>query len=432
MIPPSPPLLNADLRVAAEEKLAQEPVAVVHQAGTEKLLHELQVHQVELEMQNEALRQAKTALEESRGRYIELYEFAPVGYLTLSLDGFISEINLAGCALLGLERRNLLQRSFAAFVGEVDQALWGLHFNNVAEDDWQSSIELALQRGDGVRIYARLDCTRPSRNPTPATQEIWTANQSLATGKSAAKPLGMLITLTDISKRNQAENELRESETQLRQLSNFLQQVREEDRSYFARELHDELGQNLTALRFDFDLLANDLGNEHPEVVSRLEAIDQIIHGTVDAVRRICEDLRPGMLDDLGLAAALVSHIKRFARQSGGNCDLELDRQDYALNDQISTAIFRIVQESLTNIARHAGASHAMVSLQDAGDELVLMVADDGCGIPVKSAVGKNNFGLIGIRERVNMLGGRLTIDSEPGRGTHLEIHIPKPPGLAL
>ncbi|MEI7429798.1 MAG: ATP-binding protein [Betaproteobacteria bacterium] len=431
MIPPSPPPQNSELRVAAEDSLTRSPQLDGYLQSSEKLLHELHVHQVELEMQNEALRQTKNALEESRARYIDLYEFAPVGYLTLSLDGFISEINLAGSGLLGLDRRNLLQRSFAAFVCEEDQRHWGLHFNNVAEDDWQSSIELALQRGDGIRIYARLDCTRPSRNPTPGAQEIWTANQSLDSGKGRAKHLGMLVTLTDISKRNQAENELRESESQLRQLSNFLQQVREEDRSYFARELHDELGQNLTALRFDFDLLADDLASEKPEVVSRLEAINQIIHGTVDAVRRICEDLRPGMLDDLGLAAALVSHVKRFARQSGVSCDLELDRQDYAINEQISTAIFRIVQESLTNIARHAGAAHAMVSLQDDGDELVLMVADDGCGIPAKPTGGKNNFGLIGIRERVNMLGGRLTIDSEPGRGTHIEIHIPKPPEVA-
>lgn len=223
--------------------------------------------------------------------------------------------------------------------------------------------------------------------------------------------------------------ELVESEAHLRQLSVFLQHVREEDRAHFARELHDELGQNLTALRIDFNGLANSLTETSPAVAARLAAIDRMIDGTVDSVRRICEDLRPGMLDDLGLEAALASYAKRFSRQSGVACDLALDRDDYGLDEPMSTAIFRIVQESLTNIARHAAASHAMVALQDSGDDLLLTIADDGCGLPAELTSERKTYGLLGMRERVSMLGGHITIDSAPTRGTHIEVRIPRQQG---
>lgn len=216
-----------------------------------------------------------------------------------------------------------------------------------------------------------------------------------------------------------------ESEAHLRQLSIFLQKVREQDRAHFARELHDELGQNLTALRIDFNTLAGDLGSTEPRVVARLEAIDRMIDSTVDSVRRICEDLRPGMLDDLGLEAALKSYTKRFTRQFGVACDISLEREDYGLDEPMTTAVFRIVQEALTNVARHAKAQNAMVSLQAHGEDLLLTIADDGCGLPADVSGERKTFGLLGIRERVSMLGGNIAIDSAPGRGTHIEVTIP-------
>ena len=221
-------------------------------------------------------------------------------------------------------------------------------------------------------------------------------------------------------------HELAESEAHLRQLSIFLQRVREEDRAHFARELHDELGQNLTALRIDFNALASDLRASSPALVSRLAMIDQMINCTVDSMRRICEDLRPGMLDDLGLEAALASHTKGFSRQYGLICDLVLDSEDFGLDEPMSTAIFRIVQESLTNIARHAHAKNVLVELQDQGDTLLLTVADDGCGMPGELTGERRTYGMLGMRERVSMLGGSMTIDSAAGRGTHIEVSLPR------
>ncbi len=404
---------DPQLRAAAETRLAGVPLAHPPTPSAEKsspdLLHELRVHQIELEMQNEALRQAKTALEESHDRYVDLYEFAPVGYLTLSSDGFISSINLTGAIFLGRARNNLLLRCFSDFVASEDQERWSGYFLRVKEQDSPGTLELALKHGDGTAFYAQLHCRHQKGEKS-----------------AACRSSELRMVLTDISQRKQAEAELLDSEANLRRLTGYLQQVREEDRSHFARELHDDLGQNLTALRIDFNVLAAELGAEKPTVVARLAAIDRIIHGTVDAVRRICEDLRPAVLDDLGLEAALSAYVKRFAQQSGVACDLALGCEDFALDDTLSTALFRIVQESLTNIARHARASHAMLALQECGDDLLLTIADDGCGLTVELNSERRNYGLLGMRERVNLLGGRIAIDSEPGRGTHIEVSIPR------
>ena len=226
-----------------------------------------------------------------------------------------------------------------------------------------------------------------------------------------------------VSKRTK---ELTESEAHLRSLSDFLERVREKDRAHFARELHDELGQNLTAMRIDVNSLAHTLQSTDALVISKLATIDQMISSTVEATRRICEDMRPGMLDDLGLEAALSSYVKRFISQFGVACDLSMDREDFGLDDRSSTAIFRLVQESLTNIARHAKASHAMVSLEDKGDEILLTIADDGCGLALEPSPDRRGYGLLGMRERVALLGGRISIDSAPGRGTHIEVVVPR------
>ncbi|MFZ4538848.1 ATP-binding protein [Propionivibrio sp.] len=416
---------DSQLRGAAEAHMADAPQAGSPARSREELWHELQVYQIELEMQNEALSEAKIALEESRDRYIDLYEFAPVGYLTLTADGTVAEINLTGCTLLGVERKNLLNRHFTLFVAPEDQDRWSRHFLSLKKQTGQGKLELTLkrgtlqrgtlQRGEDTVFHAQLEFTPPAVHGSPA---------------SSPSPL-IRMALSDISERKQVEAERIENLAQLRQLSQFLQQVREQDRAHFSRELHDELGQNLTALRIDFNSLTNDLASENPAILTRLAAIDQMLLGTVDSVRRICEDLRPAMLDALGLEAALTSYVKNVAGQYGLACDLELDREDYRLDEPTSTAIFRIVQESLTNIGRHAHASHVMVALQCRGDHLLLTIADDGCGLPAAICGERKCHGLLGMRERVNMLGGSIAIDSAPGRGTHIEVIIPGSQGLA-
>lgn len=223
----------------------------------------------------------------------------------------------------------------------------------------------------------------------------------------------------------QSARALIESEAHLRRLSESLLRVREEDRRHFARELHDELGQNLIALRIDINALASDLGTANERISMRLAMMDSVLDHTVDSVRRICEDLRPGMLDDLGLEAALASYVRRFSQQHGIPCDLALTCDDFGLDEPMSTAIFRIVQESLTNIARHAEASYVEIKLEARDEHLQLLVADDGRGMPSEADPARKTFGIVGIRERVKLLGGNVSISSVTGRGTRVAVTVP-------
>lgn len=225
----------------------------------------------------------------------------------------------------------------------------------------------------------------------------------------------------------QAERKLRESQAQLQELAAFLQTAREEERARIARELHDELGQALTVLRIDLSWLDGKClrcSRLTDEVSDRLTGARSLVERTVDALRRISADLRPPMLDDLGLAAALEHHVAEFSRRTGLPCALSLNREEFEMDNQPATAIFRLVQEALTNAARHAQANGVEVNVEESEDRVRLTVTDDGRGFEEPAAAGR--FGLLGMRERVKALGGWLEIDSQPGCGTRIEAWLPK------
>jgi signal transduction histidine kinase len=221
-----------------------------------------------------------------------------------------------------------------------------------------------------------------------------------------------------------AERKLRESQMQLQQLAAFLQTAREEERARIARELHDELGQALTVLRIDLTWLDDKCGQLDPDVAERLAETRGLVERTVDALRRISADLRPPMLDDLGLAAALEHHVAQFSKRTGIRCTLSVNREEFEVDGEPATAIFRLVQEALTNTARHAEAKSVEVNVEESDDRIRLMVVDDGRGF--SAPAGQNHFGLLGMRERVKALGGWLEVDSAPGAGTRIEAWLPK------
>ncbi|MDD5329040.1 MAG: PAS domain S-box protein [Sulfuricella sp.] len=231
---------------------------------------------------------------------------------------------------------------------------------------------------------------------------------------------------SDITERKEAEEKLKESWRQLQELTEFLQTVREEERTRIAREIHDELGQTLTALRIDLAWLRAQCGSDDPRVADKLASGFQLVVKTLDSVRRISEDLRPGMLDTLGLAAAIQHHAAKFTEHTGIPCRLSMNREEFEVGDKVATAVFRIVQEALTNVARHAGARSVTVEVREVDDAIEVAVQDDGCGFGPAPAGAKKTFGLLGMQERVKMLGGRFEIDSEPGQGTRIGAWLPK------
>lgn len=251
------------------------------------------------------------------------------------------------------------------------------------------------------------------------------------------KAVAAVVTFQDISQRKQAERDLLESREQLRELAAYLQNVREEERSRIARELHDELGQMLTGIKLDARWLASGLSGEQPIIVNKIASMSKLIDETLDAMRRVAADLRPVMLDDLGLVAAVEWLTEEFGKRTGLFVRLELDvehgcssgcsceKEDCKLDAEVATTAFRIVQECLTNVARHAQALHVLVLLKCREGELMLRVSDNGKGMDTTKERKPNSYGTMGMRERVQNLGGTLNFLSVKGEGTSVEVVIP-------
>jgi len=220
--------------------------------------------------------------------------------------------------------------------------------------------------------------------------------------------------------------EARAGQEQLRSLASYLQIAREEERSHIAREIHDELGQLLTASKMDLSWLAQRLPADQPHLAEKAGIISDLIDSIIQRVRRVATELRPGMLDDLGLAAAIEWQTQEFTKRTGIACDLYLSEGEIALDSDLATAIFRILQEVLTNVARHAGATEVRVELADRSDELVLIVWDNGRGITESQVSDPRSLGLLGMRERARAWGGDITVQGVRGRGTTVTLRVPR------
>jgi signal transduction histidine kinase len=222
---------------------------------------------------------------------------------------------------------------------------------------------------------------------------------------------------------------LRNSREQLRNLAAYLQRAREEERTHVAREIHDELGQSLTALKMDAALI-QDIIDEEPEnlkeiLSNRIVSASNLIDSTVKTVRKISTDLRPAVLDNLGLLPAIEWQAEEFQNRTGINCETFITVEDVDLSQEYQTAVFRILQESLTNVMRHADASLVTIEFRKDETSLVFEIKDNGKGISESNMKKENSFGLIGIKERAYVFGGDAVIKGIPGKGTCVSVNIP-------
>jgi signal transduction histidine kinase len=228
------------------------------------------------------------------------------------------------------------------------------------------------------------------------------------------------------SAHQRAEEQLRESHEQLRALSIYLQSVREEERTRIAREVHDELGQALTSCKLDLAWIAGKLPKELKPLLQKARDLTAHIDSTIQTVRRISSELRPGVLDHLGLAAALEWQANEFESRTGIRCSTHSHLGGSRLDSNSSTTLFRIFQETLTNIIRHAEATKVVVNLRQADGRVILEVEDNGRGISKAEISNPKSMGLLGMRERAALLGGALRIGRVPkGKGTRVSVCLP-------
>jgi PAS domain S-box-containing protein len=347
---------------------------------------------------------------------------APGGEKVFTLQGadhtyrvFVERMN-EGAAVLSRDHTVLhCNRRFAGFLGVPLQSVIGSSMQDLVWPDDKSKLDGLLR--SAARKNCRGEIRLQSRKVVPLPVHFSLSPLRLDGTRA------ICLIASDLSETKRAEQELRASSEQLRNLAARLVSVREEEQARISREVHDELGQALTAVKMDLAWLAGRLPRTNSQMLERIRSTRQLAARTIQSVRRISTELRPAVLD-LGLAAAVEWQVQEFQARTGIQCKLRLLTQEVFAPD-VSTALFRILQETLTNVARHAKATRVEVVKQKQRDRLVLRIRDNGRGFDPEDPSLSKSLGLLGMRERAAILGGRVDIASAPGKGTTVTAWIP-------
>lgn len=375
----------------------------------ERVVHELEVHQEELELQNIELRQTHQLLEESRDRYAQLYDFSPGGHLSLDDAGCIRELNLAAAALLGAERARLIGKPLINYVEPADRKrlLSHLHECQNGRPETRVNTELKLATANGLRDV-ELTSVKPDGGEGHA--------------------LVYRTAITDITERKEAAAAQELAHQRLREFGAYLESVREEERTRIARGIHDELGALLLAIKLDLDVCRKQRATASaPCATGELEEIMQRVDAAIESVRRIATDLRPSILDNVGVLAAVEWQAQDVERRTGIKCEVvsDPDQDELDLDPERATAVFRIVQETLTNVVRHSAASRVRIAVNQSARGVEVHINDDGKGFDAGRPPPKSSWGLVGMEERVKAFGGKFDITTAPRRGTTISVLIP-------
>jgi PAS domain S-box-containing protein len=355
-------------------------------------------------------KRAQAAVEQANQRLREqamVLELAPV--LVRDMDNHIVLWTRGAEELYGFSKEEALGRiSHELFQTEFPESLHNLDEILRRTGRWEGS--LVHRKRDGERLVV--------------------ASQQIIDHDLAGQPMRILEANVDITERQRAQAELSQSQEQLRALADRLIRAREEEATRIARELHDQFGRYLTTIKMDLRsierVLAGEITSEVGQVLrEKARSIGQTVDETVQTVRAIATQLRPGLLDDLGLAAAIEWQAEDFQKRSGIFCSLTLTGQDLSVGRDQATALFRIFQEILTNVARHAQAGKIWVHLEEDHETIVLEVEDDGLGISQAQLTEHRSLGLLGMRERALAFGGTVEIAGVPGQGTVVTVRMP-------
>ena len=353
--------------------------------------------------------QADEAMRLSEKRFRDLFEGSPDAIFVESHEGVVLDANPAASKMHGLSYSEIVGKSFMNLIPEELRGDIRTNFSNFFEEGLVSLESNSLGR-NGKIIPVEINVSQ------------------IDYGGSKV----LLLHVRDVSSRKRAEEELKNSHEQLRQLSAHLHSIREDESKRIARDLHDGLGQILTALKFDISMLDKQLKEQIPSnkefkpLKKKTKSMISKVDATIDAMRRISANLRPVVLDDIGLNAAIEWLAGDFKERTNLGCKLELGSEEELVTEpEVATTLYRIVQEAFTNIIRHSRARNVKVSLIRNTKDIVLTVTDDGKGIAKGKRKSASSFGLVGIQERARGLGGTFEIEGKRGVGTTVTVIIP-------
>ena len=347
-----------------------------------------------------------TLLRESERRYREMYDTASEMYFTIARDGTVLAANFYAASALGYERTELIGGSVWELVHLNDRVRVQRVIEEIfATGNDQNHLDFRKVRKDGSVMVVR-ERVRLWKGAEEGSPEM----HIICRDRTEHPPEDMVLA----------------SRERLRNLAARLHAVREEERTMIAREIHDELGQAMTGVKMDLSWIIDRLPpDSNAELGERAQATLELLDGTMNSIRQLSTRLRPAMLDDLGLSAAIEWQTREFETRTGIECTLRLSVAPDEIEQNRATAVFRIFQEALTNVARHAEAQHVDIALRLEGGRLLLDVRDDGRGVLQEQLSSSRSLGVVGMRERAGALGGRVTVKPAEPKGTCVSLRMP-------
>ena len=353
----------------------------------------------------EMRRKAEQGIVESERRYHTLAEVSPVGIFHTDAAGSTTYVNPRWCQISGITYEKAMGNGWFEAVHPDDRDMLRRNWEEATRHQQVSVSEYRFVRPNG--------------------STAWVIGQAIPERDADGAIVGYVGTTTDITDRKLAEKEMEESSQKLRQLTTHLLNIREEERKRIGREIHDELGQQLTAIKMDISWIAKKTDPSQEAFKTKLQNVIALLDGGNQSIRRILNELRPVILDDYGLLEALRWQAQQFTANTHIPVAMTASESDMKIPEEISTCIFRVFQEALTNITRYAKATQVKVSLDIDSDSVLMNIEDNGLGFDTELTKTKKSFGILGMKERVASLNGRFDLSSVPGNGTRISIHIP-------
>lgn len=372
-------------------------------------------------------KRVEEALHNSEALYHSFVEHIPAGVFRKDSKGRFIFVNSIFCNLKGLSANDILGKTrneLAKYIAKVQQSDPDKikYIQSPFSYDSETDHELIMKTGNPIEteeIYTNID-----------NENLYLNVVKSPVFSSAGEVIGTQGIQFDITQRKRTEEALNESQEQLKKFAAHLQNIREEERVALAREIHDELGQILIAIKIDMGMLKQGLlkeidQNQSKGIVTKFEDLSLLIDNTIKTARKIMTDLRPEVLDLLGFTDAVKQHLKSFQERYKIKCKFENSAKAVVLKSQQSVALFRIIQEALNNVAKHAKATEVKISIKREGGKLTLEVTDNGVGFDQNIKKKNDSYGLIGMKERVFLLDGDLSIKSEINKGTTIKLQMP-------